>query len=444
MSRTVLTACQERALAEILAARGVSATHLLTGYAGTGKTTLMQQVARALRKRGAEVVFTAATHKATAVLRARVGNLAPCRTIHNVLSLQPGAQDGREVLQRADRPEPITADVIVIDECSMVGSELMRWVRELVPDRFVLFVGDPAQLPPVGEAISPSFAIRSASHLNTVVRQAADNPLVAAATAIRESQGGPLDWSWCRASHHDGAGLFVPRAPDEWMRRAFTSDEFRADSDAFRYLCWTNARVDAINRIVRRWVHGGETPTPFVAGERVIARTPVMDVEGRRVMVATNEEAEVAAIRPTVLRHAFPATSKVAGWTTELPIHEVVLRTLAGDETPVPILRPGADMGAIERRLKNEAAQDRARWQHRFVFRRGIGRLQAVYAMTVHTAQGSTFGRVFVDVGDIARRASANLLETQQLLYVAATRPSKAMILTGLPGQLAGAQAQGD
>ncbi|WP_308719041.1 AAA family ATPase [Komagataeibacter xylinus] len=433
MSRTVLTACQERALAEILAARGVSATHLLTGYAGTGKTTLMQQVARALHKQGADVVFTAATHKATAVLKARVGKLAPCRTIHNVLSLQPGAQDGREVLQRADRPEPITADVIIIDECSMVGSELMRWVRDLVPDRFVLFVGDPAQLPPVGEAISPSFAIRSASHLETVVRQAADNPLVAAATAIRESQGGPLDWSWCRASHHEGAGLFVPRTPDAWMQRAFTSDAFRADSDAFRYLCWTNARVDAVNRTVRRWVHGGETPMPFVAGERVIARVPVMDVEGRRVMVATNEEAEIADIRPGVLRHAFPATSKVPGWTTDLPVYDVVLRTLAGDETPVAILRPGANMGAIEQRLKREAVLERARWQHRFVFRRNIGRLQAVYAMTVHTAQGSTFGRVFVDVGDISRRAATNVLEAQQLLYVAATRPTTAMILTGLP-----------
>nr|WP_232272438.1 helicase C-terminal domain-containing protein [Komagataeibacter europaeus] len=54
--------------------------------------------------------------------------------------------------------------------------------------------------------------------------------------------------------------------------------------------------------------------------------------------------------------------------------------------------------------------------------------------MTVHTAQGSTFGRVFVDIGDITRRAATNVLETQQLLYVAATRPSTAMILTGLPG----------
>ncbi|GCE88788.1 bacteriophage-type DNA helicase [Komagataeibacter diospyri] len=435
MSRLELTTCQERALAEILTARETCATHLLTGYAGTGKTTLMQRVARALRKQGAEVVFTAATHKAAAVLKARVGNLAPCRTIHNVLSLQPGTQDGgREVLQRADRPEPITADVIIIDECSMVGSELMRWVRELVPDRFVLFVGDPAQLPPVGEAISPSFAIRSASHLETVVRQAAGNPLVAAATTIRESQGGPLDWSWCRANHHGGAGLFLPRAPDTWMQRAFTSDEFRTDSDAFRYLCWTNARVEAVNRMVRRWVYGGETPTPFVAGERVIARAPVMDVEGRRVVVATNEEAEVIDIRPTILRHAFPATSKVAGWTTELPVHDVVLRTLTGEEVPVPILRPGADMAGVERRLRREAAEERARWQHRFVFRRGLGRLQAVYAMTVHTAQGSTFGRVFVDIGDITRRAATNVLETQQLLYVAATRPSTALILTGLPG----------
>lgn len=52
MARLELTTCQERALAEILTARETCATHLLTGYAGTGKTTLMQRVARALRKQG--------------------------------------------------------------------------------------------------------------------------------------------------------------------------------------------------------------------------------------------------------------------------------------------------------------------------------------------------------------------------------------------------------
>ena len=57
--------------------------------------------------------------------------------------------------------------------------------------------------------------------------------------------------------------------------------------------------------------------------------------------------------------------------------------------------------------------------------------MQAIYAMTVHTSQGSTFGHAFVDVGDIRRRERSNLLEMQQLLYVAATRPSQALVLVG-------------
>ena len=53
----------------------------------------------------------------------------------------------------------------------------------------MIFVGDPAQLPPVGEVASETFAVENRSHLTTIVRQAAGNPILAAAGIILRQSG---------------------------------------------------------------------------------------------------------------------------------------------------------------------------------------------------------------------------------------------------------------
>ena len=86
-------------------------------------------------------------------------------------------------------------------------------------------MGDPAQLPPVGEVASETFAIENRSHLTTIVRQAAGNPILAAAGIIRASQGGGADLSWCvSSSNEEKHGIFLPaEAAQRWMKKAFTS-----------------------------------------------------------------------------------------------------------------------------------------------------------------------------------------------------------------------------
>ena len=72
-------------------------------------------------------------------------------------------------------------------------------------------------------------------------------------------------------------------------------------------------------------------------------------------------------------------------------------------------------------------------WQDWHDFKDQFVSAQAIYALTVHNSQGSTFQNAFVDIRDIRRRQRDNLLEFQQLLYVAATRPSQRLILIGVP-----------
>ncbi len=82
-------------------------------------------------------------------------------------------------------------------------------------------------------------------------------------------------------------------------------------------------------------------------------------------------------------------------------------------------------------RITDEAADSRLRWKHLHEFKQSLAQLQSIYALTVHKSQGSTIGSVFVDLPDIRRREETNLLEAQQMLYVAVTRPSKRLIVVG-------------
>ena len=66
---------------------------------------------------------------------------------------------------------------------------------------------------------------------------------------------------------------------------------------------------------------------------------------------------------------------------------------------------------------------------HLHEFQQSVAKLQSIYSLTVHTAQGGTFGSVFLDLQDIRRRERTNLLEAQQMMYVAVTRPSQRLIV---------------
>lgn len=433
---------QQRALDEILTARARGGTrHLLTGYAGSGKTTLMQEVVRHLEERGDKVAITAPTHKAAAVLTRKLreaGITATAATIHSLLGLRPAPTDSeRSILKRSGPPQTRLIDAVIIDECSMISADLQDFIDEDLADCFVLYVGDPAQLPPVGEREARCFSTPSRSRLNTVVRQAAGNPVLQAATAIRNTQGGTVDWGWAQTVDAAPLGVYLGGSDcADWLKDAFTSDEFRADNDAFRYVAYTNAKVAWVNRMVRRWIYG-ETLTPFVAGERVICRTPISKLDGEPAL-STNEEGVVESIQPSSVRLDFAALPDddrtrraVPGWTASIPTWLVKLSSDSGEEGVCDIPQEPAALDRVLARLKTEAGINRGRWFERFKAAERFSRLQSPYAMTVHTSQGSTFQNVFVDVQDIRKLEYSDPLQMQQMLYVAVTRASHAVVLVG-------------
>src|SRR5512144_924408 len=135
-------------------------TVVLGGYAGTGKTFTVTALLKGYLNRR-PLVVTAPTHKAVHVLRGMglPENPPALRytTIHSVLGLQPiyDVNTGEQRLRQTGPVDLPRNALLVVDECSMVGRELYAhlWRAAAQWQAQVLFVGDPAQLPPVKEPV---------------------------------------------------------------------------------------------------------------------------------------------------------------------------------------------------------------------------------------------------------------------------------------------------
>ena len=152
----------------------------LFGYAGTGKTTLARHIAEGV---DGEVKFAAFTGKAALVMRNKGCDGAS--TIHSLIyrARESGAE--QPSFELWDDAPASKAELIVIDECSMVDAEMARDLLSF--DCPLLVLGDPAQLPPIAGAGFFTDAEPDAM-LTEVHRQAQDDPIVRLSMAVREGE----------------------------------------------------------------------------------------------------------------------------------------------------------------------------------------------------------------------------------------------------------------
>jgi exodeoxyribonuclease V alpha subunit len=120
-----------------------SPVSILTGGPGTGKTHTLCAVLALARAKGLRCVLAAPTGRAAKRMTEATG--LPAGTLHRVLELRPGGQAGR------DRENPLSADLVVVDEVSMLDVLLANQLVKALPSGVhLLLVGDPDQLPSVG------------------------------------------------------------------------------------------------------------------------------------------------------------------------------------------------------------------------------------------------------------------------------------------------------
>jgi exodeoxyribonuclease V alpha subunit len=182
-----LDKAQQEAVAGVLGA-GVS---LLTGGPGTGKSRTVAAVVKLLRAKGSDIALAAPTGRAAKRLEELTDH--PATTVHRLL----GAQGMTGGFARNEE-WPLDADVVVVDEASMLDVELTAALLEACPDgTHLLLVGDPAQLPSIGPGHVLGDLIDSGAvpvtELTTLYRQAEGGAIARLATAVRGGELPPVD-----------------------------------------------------------------------------------------------------------------------------------------------------------------------------------------------------------------------------------------------------------
>jgi len=258
--RMELGADQRKALEGIMDWQKKRESNYLTlgGYAGTGKTTLMGYFRKKLKKK-TKVAFCSFTGKATRVLKSKLeetGAIFPndsVSTIHGLI-YSPIENEKEEIIGWKRREE-VGADLIIVDEASMVDGEIWSDLQSYgIP---ILAVGDHGQLPPINGSFN--LMERPDLKLEEIHRQAKENPIIKLSILARERGVIPaIDF---------GNGVRKLRK-DSGETQEIVEEELGKYNRETLVLCGYNSTRVKLNKVIRNRL-GLESEEP-VAGDRVI------------------------------------------------------------------------------------------------------------------------------------------------------------------------------
>lgn len=378
---------------------GMTEEETVTGLAGTGKTTVMAYLVRALREKGINVAVIAPTGKAASVLRSK--GVAGARTIHGFAY----NFDGVEENEHTGKEKPLferklgldnKPDVLFVDESSMVNREMEQDLKRFrVP---IVFFGDHGQLPPIGD--DPKVLENARWKLEQIMRQAEGSSILKFAYYLRSLQGHiPAAYHVAREDLRvcsPGLNGAMEEIAAEYNSR-FGTSRF----DGYQAIVGTNETRFDLNRYIRKTI-GWDQAGDICEGERIIiVRTnyqhgvyngeqyiidSICDVHEFNRCVSVN--LRPLGAKPSVRIHD-EFQIEGSGWRMNVPIY---LPTLFRE----PVMRDQMDP--------------------QIVF------AQHGYAITAHKSQGSEWDDVAVVDQPIPWR------EPQRWRYTAATRARKTLV----------------
>jgi exodeoxyribonuclease-5 len=389
----------------------------LSGYAGTGKSYSITLLAKSKldddspRFKPSEICFTAPTNKAVKVLRNYLDDAglssSPSKTIYSLLGLSLQASGEVKTLTKPEEPVDLSGfKVIVVDEASMVNRFLMDAIREASADWNVpfIFMGDPAQLPPVGEITSPVWKVARGAQLVTVMRYG--NSMLDLATAIRNV-----------VDHPAPSVKIETKAPvyrwgkADWLNQIEANLELFKSGDA-KAIAWRNVTVDGHNAYIRKLIFGPIAKTSaWLPDDQIVARAPLKDLEGFTFMQNAEEARVLEVVIGNHPRHS------------EFEIFNLLVEHETGRKFTIRTLTQTGSFHLSNRlnELSMEAKNGKKwKWREFWELKEAFHEVRHSYAWTSHMSQGSSVKKVFVDLEDIM--LNRNRGEAFRSLYVACTR----------------------
>ena len=365
---------------------------LLTGGPGTGKTTTVRAILMLSYQQNEKVLLAAPTGRAARRLTELTG--AEAHTVHRLLETAFEPETGALVFRKNEK-DPLEADLVILDETSMIDICLMEaLLRALPAGARLVMVGDPDQLPAVGPGNVLADLLKcdaiSRVRLTEIFRQAAESQIILSAHEVNRGDTPPLD-------RKDGDFFFLSRTSPSAVHETLAE------------LCQTRLPQ---RMGIQPWQIQVLTPT---------RRGPA----GTKTLNGLLQ----AALNPPA-----PEKKERRSFDTVFRVGDRVMQTrndydLAW-ESPDGTSGRGVfngDIGTVE-------AIDTADESMTVLYDNGLVRypfdllneLELAYAMTVHKSQGSEYDAVLLSVSPCSPK-----LLTRRVLYTAITRAKKLLILVG-------------
>lgn len=410
----MLNKCQEKALDALLEFCYSQEKYIcLSGMPGTGKTYLLNKLASQLdtintvlkiagRTPFIDIRFTATTNKAAAVLKESLDS-EYATTVYKLFGIKV-TNDYRTGEEKLDFTRAITVPdcLIIIDEASMLSYEVLEYINKYAIRSKVIFVGDKNQLPTVSGKSADVFNKFKVIELTKIMRQ---KPSLA--KAIKNAKN----------TLEAGEMIDLPSMESESIIRLNKSDFLDSIVNMGlkdKILCYTNNKCIAYNSHIRNELG---LPTTPIKGDLCISKGRVVSQYGDRQIVLNAEESfPIIDVKP-IEKYIYIGDCKYG--VKEYLTHK---GTFFGLEKPelYPLLLKSAYAKCKE--MKDYTGY--------IYIKENILDPRFYYSSTIHSAQGSTYDNVYIDLNDIVKGRGATKETKNKLLYVAISRAKNKIYFT--------------
>lgn len=443
----------------------------LSGYAGTGKSTIIGIFSKWLDHRigRGNIVYTAPIHRANVITKQNNPN-ANVYTLSALFGFTPDTDEAmeresldlRELEFRAKNQVKYEPDqLIIIDEASMVQDGLYEYIQKIVAKDgvSVIYVGDSAQLRPVkSDHISKVFTSDGVPQITlTKVERTGDNPILKEATRLRRGEG----LSYQTDINDKGQGVLYTSNDtviNENLKQIISSEEFNADPLHFRVITATNAAAATYNSKIRS-LRYGKFAKPFVKGDILMGYSNKLRKPDGSYRLINSMDYIVQNVRDTTVKFktdkgdiefkAFKLSIRPTGSTIMDDFHITVIDKNEPDSKLFEIVEYKDRLW----RMAKEAKQDKQISKYRDLVQMAFnidnelnitknlednqGRLKirkAIdygYAQTVWKSQGSTYSKVLILSNEIDTFGyGRDVMQLRnELRYVAVSRAKNFVII---------------
>lgn len=401
--------CVEKIVEWLMEDAEFKKTFCVNGYAGTGKTTILSYVTNLIRNNPdlssiySNIAFLTFTGKASVVLKEKLQEfcvwtkgLDHIGTIHSFL-YRPvfGVDDeGNKKIIGWEKVHhsKINHDLIIIDESSMVSSEIYEDLLSLnIP---ILTFGDSFQLPPVSENKEKPIEDYD-FNLTEIHRQSLDNPIIYLSNFVRENYYIPYGIF--------SESVFKLSWRDDKTRDLFSNINFRTwNIDDLIVLCGYNKTRVALNKKIRQSIGADKGDNEFLI------------IPGERVMCLLNDNVVSNGQIGMVIWAFYKKAYRM--WKLDIQFNDFVYQTYCKEKF----------FNNLDKSIDSYEEVKNLKKKHKKL--KGINCYDFAYAATTHKAQGSEFDKVILFEERLPKFSD---VEYARWLYTAITRAKNKLFVIG-------------